>query len=139
MAVINDLTFLQWQAQFAPDVITAVAPVVAAPAVAATSTAPATPAILASPGTLSINLTALLGASTDVLTDVGVVKALSLMLEAGYKAQLLVNTAQVVGERLAAFNVPTSGGTVNGFVPTSRSLTSRAEVSTAVNIVGQIA
>lgn len=115
MAPINDLTFVQWQADLPAGVLTVTG------------------------GVVSLNLTVLSGGSVDALAKPGVVKALAILLDAAYKTQLTVNTGQAVGERLAAFPPPSSGAIANGFAPVTRSLISRAEVATAVNVIGQVA
>ena len=115
MTAINDLTFQQMQTELPTGVISVAA------------------------GVLSINLTTLLGSGADAMIDVGVVKALSILLDAAYKAQVLANVGQPIGERLAAFLPPATGAISAGFAPTTRSLVTRAEISTAVNIIGQVA
>lgn len=76
--------------------------------------------------------------TADTLTDLGVIKLLSVLLEAALKAQQDANTSQVAGEKLAALTPPTYGGAINGYVPVTRIFVSRSELISATNIVGQI-
>lgn len=115
MAAITDLTCQQWQAQLPAGSLTVVS------------------------GKVMMDLGVVSGLTIDALTDPGVIKVLTVLLNAGLAAQTSVNTGQVAGERLAAFGVPTSGSIVNGYAPTTRPFTSRSEVATATNVVGQIA
>ena len=115
MASLTDLTLAQVEAQLPAGSIT----------------------IAAGKATLDLSLAS--GQPLDAMTDVGVVKLLARLHQACYDAQQEANTNQIAGERLAAFGAPVNGGTINGYVPTTRALITRSELSSATNVVGQVA
>lgn len=90
------------------------------------------------PAKVMIDVGLLTGKTTEALTDLGVVQLLVKLLTSALIAQQTVNENQIPGERLTAFSNPASGGAVNGYVPITRSLTARAELASATNVVGQI-
>lgn len=90
------------------------------------------------PAKVQIDVSLAADIAADALTDSGVIKFFSALLNAGASAQATANTGQATGERLAAFTVATSGPTAQGFVPISRTFTARSELATAANIVGPV-
>lgn len=86
-------------------------------------------------GMLTLQLTPLTNNSRGS-TASGVIKALSMLLDAARDAQETANTGKTTGERLAAFPTPTTGTPANGQVPITRSLAARALLSSATQIVG---
>lgn len=81
-----------------------------------------------------LNLTAL--AQADSLNDEGVIKVFSILLEAARKAQETANTGKTTGEKLSAFPAPTNGAPANNFVPVTRTMTARHDLTSATKIVG---
>jgi hypothetical protein len=73
------------------------------------------------------------------LGQVGVVKALARLLEVARKAQEKSNEGKPTGERMAAFPAPAIGTPTGGFVPVTRSIASRYELSSATSIVATTA
>lgn len=69
----------------------------------------------------------------------GVIKALAKLLEIARKAQEKLNEGKPAGEKLAAFPAPTIGGQANGYVPVTRAIASRADLSSVTSIVGATA
>lgn len=90
-------------------------------------------------GKVMLDVSVITGSTIDALTDVGVIKAITALLNAGLLAQNTANTGQAAGEKLAAFGTPTNGAIANGFAPVTRTFVSRSELATAINIVGQVA
>lgn len=88
---------------------------------------------------LYLDMTALTGESVSDITQQGVIKGLSKLLDIARKAQEKANEGRPAGERLAAFPTPTAGNTANGFVPITRSISARHELASATNIVGTTA
>lgn len=84
-----------------------------------------------------INIGQLIAAPTNDITDVGVVKALALLLDAALNAQANANAGQLSGERLIAFPAVTVGNITNGYVSMTRSVVARHQLITATNIIGQ--
>ena len=68
--------------------------------------------------------------------ETGVIRALTKLLDAARIAQEAVNTGKVAGEKLSAFPAPTFGTLANGYAPITRTLTARAVLSSATQIVG---
>jgi hypothetical protein len=79
-----------------------------------------------------IRIGALLGSNPTAKTAIGVVEALFELREAAAKAQVTVNTNQLVGERLAAFPPTVSGTAVNGYVMQSGTI----QVKTPLAVTG---
>lgn len=75
------------------------------------------------------------GAEAD-LSKVGVIKLLTMLLDAARLQQETLNQGKVAGERLTAFPAPTFGNLSNGFAPITRTITARAVLSSATQIVG---
>ena len=115
MAALTDLTLAQLEAQLPAGSIT----------------------IVAGKAMLDLGLTS--DQVLDAMTDTGVTKLAARFHQACYDAQQEANTNQIAGERLAAFGAPVNGATVNGYVPTTRALITRSELSSAVNVVGKVA
>lgn len=90
-------------------------------------------------GNVVLNVGVATGSTVDALTDKDVVKLINILLDAGYKAQVAANTNQVAGERLAAFGAPTYGANANGYAPVTRTFVSRAQLTSATSIIGQVA
>lgn len=115
MAALTDLTLAQLEAQLPLGSIT----------------------VVAGKATLDLGLAS--GQVLDAMTDAGVIKLFAKLHQGCYDAQQEANTNQIAGERLAAFRPPVNGDTVNGYVPTTRALITRSELSSATNVVGQVA
>lgn len=114
MAAITDLTWQQWLDQL-----------------------PANSIVLSS-GKIMIDVGVVAGATTDALTDVGVIKFLANGLNGAFKAQVEANVGQATGERLAAFTAPATGSVANGYALVTRTFTSRSELASAINVIGQV-
>lgn len=69
----------------------------------------------------------------------GVIKALAKLIEIARIAQETLNTGKPAGERLVAFPAPVVGGASNGSVPITRSIASRAVLSSVTQIDGATA
>lgn len=123
MAVITDLTWQQLSDNLPAGTIE-LQPAAAGP-----------PAV---PAQIKINVSKLVNSSIDAMTAQQVVKSLAVLLTAGFNAQTAANQGQVAGERLAAFPPVGVGGIAGGYVPMTRSVTSRHELSSAVNIIGAV-
>jgi hypothetical protein len=108
MAIINDLTFAQLNTALG-----------------------GSGKIAVSSGKVVIDVGGVTGDTIDDLADQGVVELLSKLLEAASRAQTTVNENQAVGERLNAFPAPTFGGTQNGTVSVTQTMTARIAVSPA--------
>lgn len=78
----------------------------------------------------------LLAGGANSMNSEGVIKAFSILLEAARRAQETANTGKATGERLSAFPAPVNGTPANNFVPVTRSMTARADLSSATKIVG---
>lgn len=114
MAAITDLTFQQLQ-----DAIGV------------------TGAITVVSGKVVIDAGLVAGLTLDDLADMGVLKFLDKLIEAGFDAQVAANSAQIAGERLAAFNAPTIGAaSSSGLVPVTRSIGFRYVLDSATTIQG---
>lgn len=97
-------------------------------------------AITSNDNTLILNIPVVLGVSGQLTTNnAGVIKFLTRCLEAARIAQEQLNQDKPVGERLTAFPTPTTGTPANGFVPITRTLTSRARLASATEIIGTTA
>lgn len=83
-----------------------------------------------------IDVSALLGGATQEFTKEGVVKAFTKLLAAARVAQEAANTGKAAGEKLAAFPAATTGTPSNGAVPITHTITARALLSSATQIVG---
>lgn len=81
-----------------------------------------------------LSITSLIG--NNIYVEGGVIKAMSILLEACRRAQETANTGKTTGERLNAFPAPTNGAPANNFVPVTRAMTARADLTTATRIVG---
>lgn len=88
---------------------------------------------------VKIDLSSLTGYPITNGQSKGVIKALSRLLEAARNAQEKLNEGKPAGERLAAFPPPTTGATANGTVPITRSIASRAVLSSVTQIDGATA
>ena len=71
--------------------------------------------------------------------NVGVIKASARVLAGGRIAQERLNENKPAGERLTAFPAPTTGAPAAGQVPLTYSLTARAKLSSATEIIGTTA
>jgi hypothetical protein len=75
------------------------------------------------------------GAAAD-LAGAGVIKLLTILLDAARLQQETLNQGKAAGEKLTAFPPATFGTLANGFAPITRTLTARAVLSSATQIVG---
>lgn len=75
------------------------------------------------------------GAAAD-LAGIGVIKLLTILLDAARLQQETLNQGKATGEKLTAFPAPTFGTLSNGFAPITRTLTSRAVLSSATQVIG---
>ena len=86
-----------------------------------------------------MNVAAVLGSfpvDNDNTTSTGVIKFMSRLFDACREAQTSANVNQPTGERLNAFATPTNQAPVNNFVPVVRSMTTRADLSSATRVIG---
>jgi len=84
-----------------------------------------------------VSLTALAGEPIENLTDVGVVKMVSRLLDLCRKAQVVANQGKPEGEKLNAFPAPTSSATIqDGYLEVTEYLKSRIIISSATQIQG---
>lgn len=88
------------------------------------------------PTVWALNLEALTGQPVTDLSTPGVIKAFSKLLDLARAAQETANTGRSTGEKLTAFPAPTFGTLANGYAPVTRTLTARALLSSATQIVG---
>lgn len=96
-------------------------------------------AIVVTAGKVMIDASLVAGLTVDALTDMGVVKFFAALSTAANKAQVAANVAQAEGEKLAAFAPATVGTATNGFITLTRPFVCRSELSTATNVIGQVA
>lgn len=75
------------------------------------------------------------GAEAD-LSKVGVIKLLTMLLDAARLQQETLNQGKAAGEKLVAFPPPTFGSAVNGQAPVTRQIAARVVLSSATQIVG---
>lgn len=87
-------------------------------------------------GKVYIDLSILNDTSISVPTQAGVIKALTRLFDLARVSQETANTGKTTGEKLTAFPTPTFGTLANGFAPITRTLTARAVLSSATQIVG---
>lgn len=87
-------------------------------------------------GNVVINVGTVSGTPTNALADAGVVKFFSMLFTAANKAQISANESQEDGEKLSAFSPATMGAASNGYITLTRPFVCRAELATAVNIIG---
>lgn len=120
MAAITDLTWEQLKAAMVTNGIDATAIAVVG-------------------GKVLIDAGLVIGSTADALTDAGVVKFVGKILENAAKAQTTANEGQTAGERLSAIGAQVTGTPAAGFVPVTRSVNLRYELSSVANIVGSIA
>lgn len=66
----------------------------------------------------------------------GVLKFMAIMLDACRDAQVLANNSQPTGERLSAFPAATTQAPVGTLVPITRTMTSRADLTSVTKIIG---
>lgn len=71
--------------------------------------------------------------------EAGVVKFMAILLDACRDAQTTVNVNQPVGERLTAFPDATSAAPVGTLVPVTRTMISRADLSSVTKVLGRVA
>ena len=90
-------------------------------------------------GKVVIDVGAINGDAVAVLGNAGVVKFCAKLLDICAKAQATANEGQPGGERLAAFASPSVGNSTGGFVPVSRAVATRHELSSATTILGTVA
>lgn len=72
----------------------------------------------------------------DNATSTGVIKFMARLFDACREAQTTANTNQPTGERLNAFAAPTNQAPVGTLVPIIRSMTTRADLSSATRVIG---
>lgn len=123
MAAISDLTWQQLSDELPPGAIEI--------------NSAGSPSDEADSAEILINVGQLVGSSVATLTDLGVVKALTLLLDAALSAQTTANIGQMPGERLATFPPVNVGNITNGYVSMTRSVIARHQLITATNIIGQ--
>ena len=70
------------------------------------------------------------------LNGTGVIKLLTMLLDAARLQQETLNQGKATGEKLTAFPAPTFGVLTNGFAPITRTVTARAVLSSATQVVG---
>lgn len=87
-------------------------------------------------GKAYIDLSILTDTNVTTQTQAGVIKATTRLLDLARIAQETANTGKVTGEKLTAFPAPTFGTLANGYAPVTRTLTARALLSSATQIVG---
>lgn len=75
-------------------------------------------------------------ADTDPVSQQGVVKFMARLFDACRNAQVAANTGQATGERLNAFSAPTSAAPVGTLVPVTRTLVTRADLSSVTKVIG---
>lgn len=93
-------------------------------------------AITITNGKVTIDTSLVTDKTLDALGDMGVVKFFSVLFTAANKAQAAANEGQDNGEKLAAFSPATIGTATDGFMTLTRPFVCRAELATAVNIIG---
>lgn len=87
-------------------------------------------------GKAYIDLSVLNDTAVAALTQFGVIKSATRFIDLARIAQETANTGKATGEKLTAFPVPTFGTLANGFAPVTRTVTARAVLSSATQIVG---
>lgn len=73
---------------------------------------------------------------SDATTSTGVIKFMARLFDACREAQIAANANQPTGERLNAFAAPTNQAPVGTFVPIIRTMTTRADLSSASRVIG---
>lgn len=85
----------------------------------------------------SINIGTVVKDFPEIGNDVvGVLKFMAVMLDACRDAQVLANNSQPTGERLSAFPAATTQTPVGTLVPITRTMTSRADLTSVTKIIG---
>ena len=87
-------------------------------------------------GKVTIDTSLVTDKTVDVLDSTGVVKFFSVLFTAANKAQITANEGQENGEKLTAFSPATIGTAADGFMTLTRPFVCRAELTSAVNIIG---
>lgn len=90
----------------------------------------------ATPPRLRLDISALMPGSSSNLNNAGGIKLLAILFDAARLQQETLNQGKAVGEKLTAFPAPTFGTLANGYAPITRTLTARAVLSSATQIVG---
>lgn len=85
---------------------------------------------------LILDLTKVPGWEDINLADEGVIWFASRFLDACKEAQNLANQNQAVGERLNAFPNAVVANSINGFVPVTRTVVGRHDLSSSNRIIG---
>lgn len=88
-------------------------------------------------GVQAIDIKLLIGEIEEISPiDGGVVKAIDRLLEACYVAQERANDNMPDEERLASFVAPIESTPIDGYVPITRTMVSRADLSSVTRIIG---
>lgn len=83
-----------------------------------------------------LDIGAVLGSSVNSLTNAGVVKFITKLLEYCIDAQTAINEQKQLGEKLASFSIQTYSTPANGSLPVTHSVTAHYQLNSTTRIVG---